>query len=79
MLSGSPSIFTSKDHHLLLLLLHGAMWRMLRVGRILICVYNTNKDSLLLLLLLGQDLIGPWFGSMLSVLSFERIPLNFHE
>ena len=38
MLSGSPSIFTSKDHHLLL-----------RVGQILICVYNTNKDSLLLL------------------------------
>ena len=30
------------------------MWRMLRVGRILICVYTTNKDCLLLLLLLGQ-------------------------
>ena len=28
------------------------MWRMLRVGRILICVYTTNKDCLLLLLLL---------------------------
>ena len=30
----------------------GAMWRMLRVGRILICVHTTNKDCLLLLLLL---------------------------
>ena len=38
------SIFTIKDHLLLL--------RLMRVGRILICVYNTNKDSLLLLLLL---------------------------
>ena len=28
------------------------MWRMLRVGRILICVHTTNKDCLLLLLLL---------------------------
>ena len=26
----------------------GAMWRMLRVGRILICVHTTNKDRLLL-------------------------------
>ena len=26
----------------------GAMWRMLRVGRILICVHTTNKDCLLL-------------------------------
>ena len=26
--------------------------RLMRVGRILICVYNTNKDSLLLLFLL---------------------------
>ena len=30
----------------------GAMWRMLRVGRILICVHTTNKDCLLLLLLM---------------------------
>ena len=28
----------------------------MRVGRILICVYNTNKDSLLLLLLLREVL-----------------------
>ena len=34
----------------------GAMWRMLRVGRILICVHTTNKDCLLLLLLLGSVL-----------------------
>ena len=50
MLSGSPSIFTSKDLFLLLLLV--LVLRLMRVGRILICVYNTNKDSLLLLLLL---------------------------
>ena len=34
------------------------MWRMLRVGRILICVYTTNKDCLLLLLLLLLLLVG---------------------
>ena len=28
------------------------MWRMLGVGRILICVYTTNEDCLLVLLLL---------------------------
>ena len=33
----------------------GAMWRMLRVGRILICVHTTNKDCLLLLLLLEKS------------------------
>ena len=41
------------------------MWRMLRVGRILICVYTTNKDCLLL--------------PVLRVLRVERIPLDFHE
>ena len=40
----------------------GAMWRMLRVGRILICVHTTNKDCLLLLLLLLQG----WHGARLS-------------
>ena len=34
--------------------LNGAVWRLMRVGRILICVHTTNKDSLLLLLLLLQ-------------------------
>ena len=34
----------------------GAMWRMLRVGRILICVHTTNKDCLLLLLSSGTTL-----------------------
>ena len=29
----------------------------MRVGRILICVYNTNKDSLLLLMRVGRILI----------------------
>ena len=32
--------------------LNGAVLRLMRVGRILICVHTTNKDSLLLLLLL---------------------------
>jgi len=49
----TSSIFTSKDHLLLLQL------RVVRVGQILICVYNTNKDNLLLLrsplILPGKD------------------------
>jgi len=32
--------------------LNGAVLRLMRVGRILICVHTTNKDRLLLLLLL---------------------------
>ena len=44
----------------------------MRVGRILICVYNTNKDSLLLLVR-GLN------GAVLRVLRVERIPLDFHE
>jgi hypothetical protein len=60
-----------------LLLWFGAVLRLMRVGRILICVYNTNKDSLLHLLPV-RGLNGSVL-RVLCVLRVERIPIDFHE